>query len=144
MLLVEPGPGRRAEELASGRPRPARAKATPPLTAARCAAMVTGRAAPTSARPRRRRASRSGDAVRARNINPTGHTRLPRYARGQSGDHRPLHGAHVFPDGNAHFRGEDPQHLYTVRFAARELWGEAAAPRDGVYIDLWERYLEPA
>jgi len=50
----------------------------------------------------------------------------------------------VFPDTNAHFRGENPQHLYSVRFTARELWGEAAAARDAVYIDLWEDYLEPA
>ena len=49
-----------------------------------------------------------------------------------------------FPDSNAHFRGENPQHLYSVRFSARELWGEDAAARDAIYIDLWEDYLEPA
>ena len=53
-----------------------------------------------------------------------------------------IHGAHVFPDSNAHFRGESPQHLYSVRFSARELWGETAAARDAVYVDLWEDYLE--
>jgi nitrile hydratase len=52
------------------------------------------------------------------------------------------HGAHVFPDANAHGLGEQPRHLYTVRFAARELWGEAANPRDSVCLDLWEAYLE--
>jgi nitrile hydratase len=31
-----------------------------------------------------------------------------------------------------------------VRFEARELWGDDAAPRDAVYIDLWEPYIEPA
>jgi nitrile hydratase len=85
-----------------------------------------------------------GQAVRAKKINPTNHTRLPRYARGNVGLVDCIHGAHVFPDGNAHFRGEKPQHLYSVRFSARELWGEAAAERDTVYIDLWEDYLEPA
>ena len=55
-----------------------------------------------------------------------------------------LHGAHVFPDSNAHGRGEDPRPLYTVRFTAQELWGEAADPRDGVRLDLWEPYLERA
>jgi nitrile hydratase len=50
----------------------------------------------------------------------------------------------VFPDSNAHFRGESPQYLYSVRFSARELWGESASSRDAVYIDLWEDYLEPA
>jgi nitrile hydratase len=54
------------------------------------------------------------------------------------------HGAHVFPDANAAGRGEDPHHLYTVRFSAQELWGEAADPRDSVRLDLWEPYLERA
>ena len=54
------------------------------------------------------------------------------------------HGAFVFPDTNAHFLGEKPQHVYSVRFAARELWGEQASPRDAVYIDMWDDYLEPA
>ena len=89
-------------------------------------------------------AFKPGDAVRARNLNPTGHTRLPRYARGKAGVVTRHHGAHVFPDSNAHFRGEDPRHLYTVRFTARELWGEGTSPRDAVYLDLWEPYLEGA
>ena len=84
-----------------------------------------------------------GDRVRARNIQPEGHTRLPRYARGRAGVIERHHGTHVFPDANAHGLGEDPQPLYTVRFAARELWGEAAAARDTVCIDLWEDHLEP-
>ncbi len=75
---------------------------------------------------------------------PDGHTRLPRYARGRTGVIERLHGAHVFPDSNAHGRGEDPRPLYTVRFTAQELWGEAADPRDGVRLDLWEPYLERA
>jgi nitrile hydratase len=53
-----------------------------------------------------------------------------------------VHGVFVFPDTNALFQGENPQHLYSVKFSARELWGEAAATRDHVYIDLWESYLE--
>ena len=54
------------------------------------------------------------------------------------------HGVFVFPDTNAHFQGEKPQHVYSVRFAARELWGEQAAPNDSVYVDMWDDYLEPA
>jgi nitrile hydratase len=50
----------------------------------------------------------------------------------------------VLPDASAHGKGDMPQHLYTVRFAARELWGERASPRDSVHLDLWESYLEPA
>lgn len=85
-----------------------------------------------------------GDEVRARNLNPPGHTRLPRYARGRRGVIAASHGAHVFPDSHAHGRGEDPRPLYTVRFAARELWGPDAPARDSVSIDLWEPYLESA
>ena len=85
----------------------------------------------------------AGQQVRARNINPSGHTRLPRYARGKVGTVERDHGVFVFPDTNAHFLGEKPQHLYSVRFAARELWGEEAAPRDAVHVNLWDDYLEP-
>jgi nitrile hydratase len=85
-----------------------------------------------------------GQRVRARNMQPAGHTRLPRYARGKSGIIISHYGGHVLPDASAHGKGDAPQHLYTVRFAARELWGAAANPRDSVHLDLWESYLEPA
>ena len=85
-----------------------------------------------------------GRRVRARNIHPTGHTRLPRYARGKQGTIIRDHGVFVFPDTHAHFLGEKPQHVYSVRFAARELWGEQAAPRDSVHLDMRDDYLDPA
>jgi nitrile hydratase subunit beta len=85
-----------------------------------------------------------GERVRARNIHPVAHTRLPRYARGRTGIVVRDHGVFVFPDTNAEFAGEKPQHVYSVRFAARELWGDAASPRDCVHIDLWDDYLERA
>jgi nitrile hydratase len=87
---------------------------------------------------------KAGQHVRARNINPVGHTRLPRYARGKLGTVERDYGVFVFPDSNAHFLGEKPQHLYSVRFAARELWGEEAGPRDSIYVNLWDDHLEPA
>jgi nitrile hydratase beta subunit len=83
-----------------------------------------------------------GDAVVARNINPVGHTRLPRYVRGKRGVVDQVRGIQVFPDANAHGLGEQPQTVYSVRFTGRELWGEAADPRQRLYIDLWESYLE--
>jgi nitrile hydratase len=86
----------------------------------------------------------AGQRVRARNINPVGHTRLPRYARGKLGAIDRDHGVFVFPDTNAHYLGEKPQHVYSVRFAARELWGQQAAQQDSVYLDLWDDYLDPA
>ena len=68
--------------------------------------------------------------------------RLPRYARGKLGTIHRDHGVHVFPDTNAHSLGEQLQHLDSVRFAARELWGEQASKRDSVYIDMRDDYLE--
>jgi nitrile hydratase beta subunit len=87
---------------------------------------------------------RAGDAVRARNLNPTGHTRLPRYCRGKRGSVAADQGVWVFPDTHAAGLGKKAQHVYSVRFAAAELWGDGAPARDFVYVDLWEDYLEPA
>ena len=83
-----------------------------------------------------------GDRVIARNINPPGHTRLPRYARGKPGVIDRVHGIHVLPDANAHGLGPQPQPLYSVRFEAADLWGETAERPGSVYLDLWESYLE--
>jgi nitrile hydratase len=132
-----------AAELAAGHAAEDAARGSPRLLAADVAATVSRRGSyvrEAKAPPR----FAVGDAVRARNINPEGHTRLPRYARGHAGVVTALHGTHVFPDSNAHGKGEDPHPLYTVRFEARELWGEAAGPRDSVSLDLWEPYLERA
>jgi nitrile hydratase subunit beta len=86
----------------------------------------------------------AGQVVRARNMHPFGHTRLPRYLRGRTGEITQVHGAHVFPDSHAHGLGEDPQWLYSVRFMAREVWGEDRNAKDTIHADLWEPYLEPA
>jgi len=85
-----------------------------------------------------------GRRVRARNMNPVGHTRLPRYARGKIGTIARDGGVDVFPDAVALGLDKKPQHVYSVRFEARELWGDQAGKRDCVYADLWEDYLEPA
>jgi nitrile hydratase len=85
-----------------------------------------------------------GDAVHTRNINPLGHTRLPRFARARQGVIVRDHGVFVFPDESAQGRGPAPQHLYSVRFTARELWGDDASALDTVHLDLWDEYLDPA
>ena len=84
------------------------------------------------------------DRVVTRNLNLSGHTRLPRYVRGKQGIIARVHGTFVYPDTNAHGGGEQPQPLYSVRFDAVELWGSTAVGRDSLYIDLWEDYLENA
>jgi nitrile hydratase len=132
------------EEIDTGKPAPGSQKLTPPLTAAVVYATATHRGSYMRPEADAKARFNVGDHVRARKINPAGHTRLPRYARGREGVIARQHGIFVFPDTNAHFQGEQPQHLYSVRFAARELWGEGASPRDSVFIDMWDSYLEHA
>ena len=83
-----------------------------------------------------------GQRVRAKNIHPPTHTRLPRYARGHVGVIEAVRGCHVFPDSVAIGAGEDPQWLYTVLFEGRELWGEATDPTLKVSIEAFEPYLD--
>lgn len=87
---------------------------------------------------------KAGDRVRAKNIHPATHTRLPRYVRGHVGVIERHHGTHVFPDSAVLGAGDDPQWLYTVRFDSRELWGSDADPTVAVSIDAFQPYLEPA
>jgi len=130
------------DELAAGQAAPGSPKATPVRPASSVHAALTG---PYSyVREVGPAAFAVGDRVRAKVTSPTGHTRLPRYVRGRLGVIERLHGAHVFPDKHAHGLGEDPHHLYSVRFEARELWGPDAPARDSVRLDLWEPYLERA
>ena len=130
-------------ELATGAPERGSAKATPALTAATVARNL-GRNIPSSHDPKLPPLFKVGDHVQTRNINPTGHTRLPRYARGKLGVITRDHGVYTFPDTNAQYQGEKRQHVYSVRFPARELWGEHASLLDSVHLDLWDDYLERA
>jgi nitrile hydratase len=89
-----------------------------------------------------------GQKVRARNMHPQGHTRLPRYVRGHVGTVVNLHGGHVFPDGHT-LHASPPfnvpvQWLYTVVFDGPTLWGEHSDPTLEVTVDAWESYLEAA
>jgi nitrile hydratase len=130
-------------EIDSGKPAPGAPQSVPPLTADKVLAAIA-RGAPANRDVPAVAHFAAGQQVRARNMNPVTHTRLPRYARGKSGTVVRDYGVFVFPDTNAVFRGENPQHLYSVRFSARELWGDQAARHDTVYVDLWDAYLEPA
>lgn len=141
-LMVKTGMVTRAE-IESGKAVEGAAKARHVLRAAEVAPMVASgfpstRDVPATAH------FEVGQRVRARNINPLGHTRLPRYARGKLGTIEGDNGVFIFLDTYVHGLGEKPQHVYSVRFAARELWGEQASHSDSVHIALWDDHLEPA
>ncbi len=130
-------------EIERGRPDPGSVKATPALT-------------PAEARETLFRTSQSeleievaarfqvGDRVRGLNIHPTTHTRMPRYTRGKTGIVERDRGVFALPDNEVYDLDPKPQHVYLVRFMARELWGEEASALDSLYIDMWDDYLEPA
>jgi nitrile hydratase len=130
-----------AQELATGKADPARPKPALPPTG-------TPSLVPSAARLDSRivPAFKVGQTVRARNLHPAGHTRLPRYTRGKRGTVIRHNGVFALQDSDVNGRslGGKPQQVYTVRFAARELWGDRASTRDAVYVDLWEDYLERA
>jgi len=131
------------EELSAGVPQVA---APPPkrVLKAEAVAGALARGAPTDRAKAGAPRFSVGQRVRTIVMHPSGHTRLPRYARGKVGTVELLHGAHVFPDTNAHGAGEQPDWLYTVRFDASELWGRSGDATVSVSIDAWEAYLEPA
>jgi nitrile hydratase len=133
-----------AAEIESGKPAKGSPKLAPPLRADQVAPLFTQARFEGKNRTGEPPRFQVGQRVRARNMNPAGHTRLPRYARGRIGIIERDQGVFTLPDTNATFLGENPQHVYSVRFAAGELWGEDAKPQDAVYIDMWDSYLEHA
>lgn len=144
-LLVEKGAVTPEELLSGHAAAPAPAKATGPLESGGDSRGVESFDSSAvklrfdkSFKPR----FKPGDRVVARNLNPEHHTRLPRYARGKRGVVRYDQGVFVFPDTHAHGHGTKPQHVYTVAFEARELWGADHKEHAPVYLDCWEDYLE--
>ena len=81
-----------------------------------------------------------GHPVRARLLSVSGHTRLPLYVRGRPGVVCALRGEFPLPDELARHGVAVPEALYSVRFAARDLWGADAGDHD-IYLDLYESYL---
>jgi nitrile hydratase beta subunit len=128
-----------ADELQSGRmavpPKPVKRVAKAEMIPA-----ILGSGGPADRPSNRAQGFSVGDKVRTRTISLQGHTRLPRYAMGRTGEIAIVHGTHVLPDSSSQGLGDDPHWLYTVRFTAKELWGKDTG--DSVCIDLWEPYLE--
>ena len=130
-------------EVESGRAGPVSAKAAPALTPSDARELLfktpkTEQDIELAAR------FHVGDRVRGRNIHPTTHTRMPRYTRGKTGAVERDRGIFDLPDSEQLSLESQPQHVYLIRYTARELWGEEASAHDSLYIDMWEDYLEPA
>jgi nitrile hydratase len=132
-----------AEELAAGRALD-KPRSVKRILAADEVDRVLSRGTGVAREPNAPARFKPGDRVRARNVHPSEHTRLPRYVRGHLGTIDRVHGCHVFPDSNASGAGENPQWLYAVRFDGRELWGADGDPKLKVSVDAWESYLDPA
>ena len=82
-----------------------------------------------------------GDVIKSSNLNPLGHTRFPRYARGKTGVVLENYGSCVFPDSLVASKEERPQYVYLVQFTAKELWGEQAG-NFTVNLSLFDDYIE--
>lgn len=128
------------DEMESGNAAPGQ-KTAPILTADMVEAVLAAGASAKRAEGAEPR-FKPGDWVRTRNDHPAHHTRLPRYARGRVGIVLIDHGIFITPDAVAHDLGEKPQHLYSVSFSARELWGSHASAIDTMRIDIWDEFLE--
>lgn len=131
-------------ELDTGSPAPDSPRATPLFTADMIGEPFARRRSLRRDDVRAEPRFNPGERVRARNIHPIGHTRLPRYLRGKEGTIVRDHGVFDLQDtdSDGYALGDFPQHVYTVRFDASELWGPQGGPRDVVFADLWEDYLE--
>jgi len=130
-------------EIERGRPDPGSVKATPALTPAE-AREITFRTPQSELEVEVAARFQVGEHVRGRNIHPTTHTRMPRYTRGKTGIVDRDRGVFALPDNEVYNLDPNPQHVYLIRFTARELWGEEAPAHDSLYIDMWDDYLEPA
>ena len=136
-------------ELAGGEAAPPGDELTAKKLQAENVAAMLARGGPSSrpsdAAPQFAAGDRVVSRARARNtLVDGGHTRLPAYAQGATGQVLRCHGCHVLPDSNAHGLGEAPEPLYSVVFDAGDLFGAPERQGDEVVLDLWQSYLGPA
>jgi nitrile hydratase len=139
--LIESGVVTR-HEVEEGRANPASLKGTPVVTPA-VARELLFRTPRTERDIELAPRFHVGDRVRGCNLHPRTHTRMPRYTRGKTGLVERDRGVFNLPDSEEVSGEPKPQHVYLIRFTARELWGEGAPAHDSLYIDMWEDYLEP-
>jgi nitrile hydratase len=130
-------------ELASGRSSgPGRPLKRPPLSGAQAGASLIR--SNYDQPPRAAALFEVGQTVRARNVHPRSHTRLPRFARGHLGTIERIQGCHTYPDAMVEKGVEQGEWLYTVVFDGRELWGPDAEAGTTISIEAFEPYLEAA
>jgi nitrile hydratase len=140
--LVQSGLATRAE-IERGTAEPGAQRSVPAVTAASARSTLLQTPRTELAIPVQPR-FRTGQRVRGANLNTPTHTRMPRYTRGKVGTVERDRGVFALPDNEVYFLEPKAQHVYLVRFTARELWGNSASANDTLHIDLWDDYLEPA
>ena len=87
-----------------------------------------------------------GDRVQVRTGSPLGHIRTPAYIQGKTGLVSTVYGQFPDPESLAHGgSGLPEQTLYRVEFDQAHVWdGYQGSPSDKLWIDIYERWLEPA
>jgi nitrile hydratase len=83
----------------------------------------------------------AGDSVMVRDAEPTGHTHLPLYLLGKTGTVEKDRGVFVFPEAGEHGHEPSLQHVYTVRFVARDVWGNDGSELHNLNFSLWDYQL---
>lgn len=132
-----------AEELASGRSDGSRPTGVRSPMSAEAAQAAIGKSTrfdgPYDGTPK----FAAGDRVHVSLDAPSGHTRVPQYARGRTGRVLAYRGAHGMPDDNVR-NIETYEPLYTVAFALGDLFEEHRGSPDEVNVEIWERHLAAA
>jgi hypothetical protein len=88
---------------------------------------------------------KTGDRVRVLPAARSGYTRTPGYVRGKTGWVERVYGEVSNWETSAHGQGGLPKRtLYLVGFQQAEVWDQYnGSPRDKLYVDLLEHWLEP-
>jgi len=86
-----------------------------------------------------------GDRVRVRAEDPPGHIRTPFYVRGKVGRVERVYGEFLNPESLAYGKNGLPKRtLYLVAFDQSQVWDKyQAPPKDKLYVDIYEHWLEP-
>lgn len=80
-----------------------------------------------------------GDRIVVRKVDPAGYSHLPDYVCDKNGVVERDLGLSASASA-----GASRQRIYTVCFAARELWGSDASGRDNLFFSVWDSHMDPA